>query len=246
MQLGHEKSAVRLAGVYAIAGLADDWLAQRQTCVDVLCAYLRMPYNPADSPPGGAEVRRTIIRSIADHLRPDSLTSASWAGLTLNFTGALLDSPNFVNADFRGAAVLFDRAIFIGRRASFYRARVEGSTLFFRHAKFECNDLSFEAATIGPKAILNFEGSEFGPIAFRFTDAKIRDSRISLIEAQLRCTVDTSRMEISDSVFAHSTDWRPPPLISSYAAVESHDDPWREYGPPRNMGHRVLNPEPAE
>src|SRR5262249_1027495 len=43
-QLGSDKPAVRLAGVYAMAGLADDWEENRQTCVDVLCAYLRMPY----------------------------------------------------------------------------------------------------------------------------------------------------------------------------------------------------------
>jgi ABC-type transporter Mla subunit MlaD len=46
-QLGDDKPpAVRLAGVYAMAGLADDWAENRQTCVDVLCAYLRMPYEP--------------------------------------------------------------------------------------------------------------------------------------------------------------------------------------------------------
>src|SRR5690242_1423524 len=40
-QLGSDKPpAVRLAGVYALAGLADDWPENRQTCVDVLCAYL--------------------------------------------------------------------------------------------------------------------------------------------------------------------------------------------------------------
>src|SRR5689334_12571378 len=45
-QLGSDKPAVRLTGVYAMAGLADDWEENRQTCVNVLCAYLRMPYEP--------------------------------------------------------------------------------------------------------------------------------------------------------------------------------------------------------
>src|SRR5215467_5512118 len=46
-QLGGDKPpAVQLAGVYAMAVLADDWVKNRQTCVDVLCAYLRMPYEP--------------------------------------------------------------------------------------------------------------------------------------------------------------------------------------------------------
>jgi hypothetical protein len=45
--LGSDKPPeVRLAGVYAMAGLADDWEANRQTCVDVLCAYLLTPYEP--------------------------------------------------------------------------------------------------------------------------------------------------------------------------------------------------------
>jgi hypothetical protein len=45
-QLGSDKAAVRLAGVYAMGELADDWHAGQQTCIDVLCAYLRMPYTP--------------------------------------------------------------------------------------------------------------------------------------------------------------------------------------------------------
>ncbi|UJH71825.1 hypothetical protein [Ornithinimicrobium sp. INDO-MA30-4] len=49
-QLGDESAAIRLAGVYAMSALADDWLtqdepaeAEAQVCVDVLCAYLRTP-----------------------------------------------------------------------------------------------------------------------------------------------------------------------------------------------------------
>ena len=55
-QLGDDRSAVRLAGVYAMAGLADDWAEQRQVCVNVLCAFLRMPYEPD---PGGDAPERT-------------------------------------------------------------------------------------------------------------------------------------------------------------------------------------------
>ncbi|TYQ00853.1 UNVERIFIED_ORG: pentapeptide repeat protein [Nocardia globerula] len=45
-QLGHDSAAIRLAGVYALASLADDWHDfgndnERQVCVDLLCAYLR-------------------------------------------------------------------------------------------------------------------------------------------------------------------------------------------------------------
>jgi hypothetical protein len=73
-QLGDAQPAVRLAGVHAMAGLADDWKQNRQTCVDVLCAYLRLPYDPDPGEDTDAaaqavyradrEVRHTIIRLI--------------------------------------------------------------------------------------------------------------------------------------------------------------------------------------
>jgi hypothetical protein len=50
-QPGSDRPAIRLAGIYAMAGLADDWDDGRQTCIDVLCAYLRMPFCPHDPIP---------------------------------------------------------------------------------------------------------------------------------------------------------------------------------------------------
>src|SRR5215472_11635622 len=74
VQLASDKPAVRLAGVYAMASLADDWEEHQQTCVDVLCAYLRTPYEPdpgQDAPElqrlafqASREVCHTVIRVI--------------------------------------------------------------------------------------------------------------------------------------------------------------------------------------
>jgi hypothetical protein len=47
-QLGSEKAPVRLAGMYALERLAQSTPEQRQTIVNVLCAYLRMPYAPSE------------------------------------------------------------------------------------------------------------------------------------------------------------------------------------------------------
>ncbi|MEU4524922.1 pentapeptide repeat-containing protein [Amycolatopsis sp. NPDC024027] len=47
-QLGNDKALVRLGGLHALERLAHDNRTHRQTIVDVLCAYLRMPYTPAD------------------------------------------------------------------------------------------------------------------------------------------------------------------------------------------------------
>lgn len=45
-QLGSDKAAVRLAGLYALERLGQDEPKLRQTVVDVWCSYLRMPYTP--------------------------------------------------------------------------------------------------------------------------------------------------------------------------------------------------------
>ena len=86
-----------------MAGLADDWKQNRQTCVDVLCAYLRLPSDPdpgEDADPAGRttyranrEVRHTIIRLISAHLRPGS--AVSWQGLNFDFTGVVFDGGDF-------------------------------------------------------------------------------------------------------------------------------------------------------
>ncbi|OPG09284.1 hypothetical protein [Microbispora sp. GKU 823] len=49
-KLGDASAAVRLAAVHALAALADDWAGGRQMCIDVLCAYLRMPPDPKPRP----------------------------------------------------------------------------------------------------------------------------------------------------------------------------------------------------
>lgn len=59
-KLGSDSPAVRLGGVHALAGLADDAPdnSLRQTCIDVLCAYLQLPFTPDPgtglTPVGGA------------------------------------------------------------------------------------------------------------------------------------------------------------------------------------------------
>ncbi|HWJ52544.1 MAG TPA: hypothetical protein VNT24_04110, partial [Propionibacteriaceae bacterium] len=50
-QLGSDKAPVRLAGLYALERLAQDNPGQRQTIVNVICAYFQMPYTPPGSAP---------------------------------------------------------------------------------------------------------------------------------------------------------------------------------------------------
>ena len=84
-----------------MARLADDWSGPgddgaRQMCVDVLCAYLRLPYGAEfeKTKPGEREVRRTLIRVIRDHLREDKTPDERlrWSGLSFSFEGSTPDS----------------------------------------------------------------------------------------------------------------------------------------------------------
>lgn len=140
-QLGHDSSAVRLAGAHALAGLADDAPTRqlRQTCIDVLCAYLRMPYTPQppdDAPEadrlafaGLREVRHTIIRLITAHL--SGRAAVSWQGHDLDFTSVLWDGGNFRGAHFSGGEVSFDGAIFSNGAVDFSGAHFSGGFVHF-------------------------------------------------------------------------------------------------------------------
>lgn len=117
-QLAHEKPAARLAGVYAMAQLADDWRDLRQQCVDVLCAYLRMPAEDDDPSHPDHEVRATVVRVIADHLR-DLSAPTSWSKLNYNFERASLSEALFDDVTFRGKRTSFAGAMFDRGKTSF-------------------------------------------------------------------------------------------------------------------------------
>ncbi len=196
-QLGDDNSAVRLAGVYALTRLADDadaetdWQA-RQMCIDVLCAYLRMPYTPPQPAPrrsarrqlaaqralarGDAEaatardpheeqqVRATVIRVMAAHLHRDA--AVSWSGHDFDVTGAVLDT----DADFTGAT-------FAGGRVSFSRATFSGGVVSFGVATFSGGHVSFSGATFSG-GVVSFDEATFSDGDVSFTGATFLDCRV--------------------------------------------------------------------
>lgn len=105
-QLGSGQAPVRLGGLHALERLAQNNPAQRQTIVDVICAYLRMPYTtlddqpPAeDAPPEAhlryeqrrqeSQVRSTAQRILSAHLR-DEVVGTFWVDIDLDLTEAHL------------------------------------------------------------------------------------------------------------------------------------------------------------
>ncbi|MFJ6671465.1 pentapeptide repeat-containing protein [Actinosynnema sp. NPDC091369] len=148
-QLGSDKAPVRLAGLYALERLAQDNEHQRQTVVSVLCAYLRMPFDPPGDRPGEdvdqqtrgraqeREVRLTAQRVLATHLRPGD---AFWADTDVDLTGAVLIDLDFSRCVLRRGR--FDEARFVGYAnffgsefedgASFVRATFAGRAVFYQ------------------------------------------------------------------------------------------------------------------
>ncbi|MFF5115060.1 hypothetical protein [Streptosporangium sp. NPDC000509] len=175
--LGHDSPAVRLAGVHALAGLADDAPTRewRQTMIDVLCAYLRMPYAPDPGDDGDPaerlafaslrEVRHTIIRVITAHLREGATTS--WQGHDFDFTGVVFDGGDFGGAKFSGGTVSFRGAKFSGGRISFIAAEFSGGRIPFIGAEFSGDTVNFRAAKFSG-GMVDFRGAEFsgGMVSF--------------------------------------------------------------------------------
>ncbi|MFI7080672.1 pentapeptide repeat-containing protein [Micromonospora sp. NPDC049903] len=177
-QLGSDKAAIRLAGVYAMAGLADDWREGRQTCVDVLCAYMRMPYSPtaveADEAQKLAsyeerEVRNTVLRLVVLHLRHDAKSEASWQGLRMDFTGATFDGGDFSNVLFTSPTeVIFDRAKFVSGRIRFSNCTF-ATDVSFRGAVFSGASLDFLGSKFN-SGVVSFRYAKFHEGSFQFGD----------------------------------------------------------------------------
>lgn len=221
-QLGDNNPTVRLAGGYAMANLADDWheRGRRQMCIDVLCSYLRMPVEPepaADAEPTAQaawtafrEVRHTILRIIAAHLRQHNGGQVpTWQGHDFDLTGITVDIDrldltgaqfpaghiSFHNAQFTRGQVEFDGATFLGGHVDFTGAKFAGGFLSFAGAEFSSGLMDFSRAEFA-SGYVGFHTAKFvgGIVAFLqaqfsggtvdFTDAELSSGRVDFFLAE--------------------------------------------------------------
>jgi uncharacterized protein YjbI with pentapeptide repeats len=191
-KLGNDKPpTVRLAGVYAMAGLADDWLENRQTCVDVLCGYLRMAYEPDRGEPAPAserlafradrEVRHTVIRIITAHLKDGA--AVLWQSLNFDFTGVVFDGGDFTYAQFSSGTVDFGRAQFSGGTVDFGRAQFSGGTVDFGRAQFSGGTVDFGDAQFSGGTI-SFRDAQFSGGEVDFVRAQFSGGEVDFVRAQ--------------------------------------------------------------
>ncbi|MEV6238347.1 hypothetical protein [Lentzea sp. NPDC051838] len=166
-QLGHEKAVVRMAGVVAMAHLADDWPQQRQMCVDVLCGYLRMPPSALTERDAEEraerEVRATVTRLIAAHTRqhhwPGEDAVPSWSACEFDLSGAVIHDLDWVGLTFEKrvhltGATLTGHCRIINCRFEYLgilldKLVLEGSLEMYRIEARECG-VSLDRAAIRP------------------------------------------------------------------------------------------------
>ncbi|MFB7609871.1 pentapeptide repeat-containing protein [Streptomyces gardneri] len=195
-QLGSDSPAIQLGGVHALAGLADDAPndSLRQTCIDVLCAYLQLPFTPD---PGGdsahqdqhhrylalRKVRHTILRLIGDHYRRPQGAHRSWQGCDLDLTGVTIDGfMDFSGATFSGGTVSFFKATFSDATVNFSGATFSGGTVSFSDATFSDSSVRFVNATFSDGTVY-FGNARFSGGGVSFYHAMFVGSRVAFDSA---------------------------------------------------------------
>jgi membrane protein implicated in regulation of membrane protease activity len=214
--LGHDADQVRVGALHALAGLARSRPEYTQTTLDILCAYLRRPYDhtsylerrsvttdgepPADQQDDSwrdvGSDRERQVRLAAQRLIIDLLPAASE-----------LDAPSF-NLDLTGAALeYFDLShkrvgTFTARSANFYEAVSFEGTRFtgpmwltwahlwgeaFRANDMVCGGISWWS-NFTSSAPVEFDRTEFrGETKFAY--AAFAD-RVSFVGCRFATTVD--------------------------------------------------------
>ena len=231
-QIGSTNAAVRIGGLYALERVAQGHPIHRQTVTSVICAYLRMPFEPqkkyldkeelsADEEIRHREllqedqVRITAQRILHHHLQP-KLKDAYWGIVNIDLTYAHLGSVNFTEADLSGAdfsyanleLAKFNKANLSGvdfTRANMRLSYLSGADL--REAVFVLSDVSaakLVGADLSNTRIIDsrFERSDF-------TGAKLIQARfpdVSLIGADLS-TAHLAGADLSKSLWDDTTKW---------------------------------------
>ncbi len=200
--LGSEHAAVRLGAVNALAHLVDDAPSEQeaQTVIDVLCAYLRMPYaprpDPLPEPPAPFGLQPVSPFSAVDlgHLRTTGLDAAQYEKQqtdreeyqkrTLEFESfqqvrhtiiriighRLREKTRWRGKNFDFTGVVFDGGDFSG-------AHFTGGRVLFSGARFEGGEVVFSGARFMGGEVL-FDGSRFEGGRVLFSEARFEGSRV--------------------------------------------------------------------
>ncbi|BBY54037.1 pentapeptide repeat-containing protein [Mycobacterium koreense] len=221
--LASEQIPVRMAGVYALASLADDWHdfgddAARQMCVSLLCDQLRLA--PAEQ--AEFEVHRSIVALIRSHRPTQETGDATWSDCVLDLSDAYIPTVNLIDTDLSG--VTLSRANLSGASlanstlddvsaayANFDRANMVSVTL--RDADLRGATLTGCLMTGSELARADLRGAELSGSDFTKARFGTADVTGAVLDA-----VNLAEAGVDDVVFDATTQW---PTSSGYPVAGS-------------------------
>lgn len=141
-QLSAQALTVKIAGVFALATLADDWnrqqsSADRQTCIDLLLET----YRALEADAGSGAITSAIWKSVMDRFRTNNNSGRRWAGSYVDFSGT------------HPASMLV-------------ALRIDGSIDFSR-TRSERAPFIVHGVVLGQNGILTFNGASYAGLEFR-------------------------------------------------------------------------------
>ncbi|MCP2256633.1 hypothetical protein LX15_000316 [Streptoalloteichus tenebrarius] len=222
-QLGDEKFAVRLAGAYALAALAEDWTKQRQTCIDVLCGYIRSPWQEDDQ--REREIRQTILRLLLERVarhpsrsapNPDFRPEFDFRGATfldldlsrlqlrgvLNLNGCVFrgSSTRLEELELENGEVTFDGAVFETPLTTFAGSALTRSSMSFRGARFRGEQVIFDGIQ-ATSTRLSFTAITVDHAALSFDGSVLENVTLDFLHGKLQnATLDLSRLILAEAI----------------------------------------------
>jgi uncharacterized protein YjbI with pentapeptide repeats len=180
-QFSSDNLAVQLAGLYGFERLANDHPQLRQTVVNVICSFLRMPLlSPAEDAvvaSKNSQVRSAAQRILLEHLRPLEDQPGGGAARThwevnLDLSEATLE--NFSLAGCRIGKGVFAKSLFVG--GCDFTSLSTGAELDLTGTLFRCPLLARDTRISGDAMLdhavfessVDFDGSHFtGAVSLR-------------------------------------------------------------------------------
>jgi hypothetical protein len=183
-QLGNESATVRMAGVYVMATLADEWHRQdhddqRQACIDVLCSYYRAEPKDEDRRDLDWPVKEAIWRSFLSRLRQDN-SHARWSSTMIDFRNVQQAPAQITGIRQDTSLIDFTGSNFV-QGLTISQCSVESGHLKLRNVRIGDQGLVFrDVHFMGGRTTIGLN-EEAGPSTVQFIDCSFDHGRLELL-----------------------------------------------------------------
>jgi len=174
--LAHERPQARLAGLYSLAILADDWDEGRAACAMAICSYVRVNsvQSVAEVGPGEQEVQRIAWKSIRSRLL-EIEENQSWHDQELDFSGGNYRIVDLDGIHLKGAVVQFRDCIFEDGEIRLRGAVIDDGTLDFTGSVFRNTNIRLSGVQLKGDARILFDRTTAADSLFAFDGMWIQD-----------------------------------------------------------------------